>query len=356
MNYVSLNMIEKIGIVFFWLLVIGAFLYAGQFASLFHQGKSINVLVWGQVLDKEFLYDFEKETGIQINMSYFENNEELFVKLQSTDLHDYDLIMPTDWAAELLIKDGLVKKLDRNKIVVWDSLYPALCNLYFDPHNEYTIPYFWSLLGLGVNEAYWGGNKPSPTWGLVFDERIMPKRISMVEDPRALILIAALYLFGQIKQLNKDEIDEIKKLLKKQKSRVEIYTDLRPEYILASGVVPVVVCLSGDLLKMMRRFDAIDFIIPKEGAFAVIDSFAMTATTQKDDLVYSFLNYIFRSDVVKKYVDKFDFFSAVKVDVAYDDRLITLTEPTEALFKNINFFKNVISKEILNDVLLSLKS
>ena len=61
----------------------------------------------------------------------------------------------------------------------------------------------------------------------------------MVEDPRALISLAALYLFGHIEQLNSHEINEIKKLLIKQKSRVEIYTDLRSEYILASGVVPV---------------------------------------------------------------------------------------------------------------------
>src|ERR1044071_6976998 len=89
-------------------LIIG-FLSVGRVVELFERGKSINVLVWGQILDKEFLSDFENDTGIRVNMSYFENNEELFVKLKSTDLHDYDLIMPSDWAAELLIKDGLVK-------------------------------------------------------------------------------------------------------------------------------------------------------------------------------------------------------------------------------------------------------
>jgi spermidine/putrescine transport system substrate-binding protein len=127
-------------------VLIITFLFAGRFIELFEHGKSINVLVWGQILDKEFLSDFEKETGIRVNMSYFENNEELFVKLKTTDLHDYDLIMPSDWAVELLIKDDLVKKLDRTKIVAWNSLYPALCNLYFDPHNEYTI-YFLVIVG-----------------------------------------------------------------------------------------------------------------------------------------------------------------------------------------------------------------
>lgn len=344
-----------------WIVaVVGALIIAllssGRLADLFNRGKSINVLVWGQILDKEFLSDFEKETGIHVNMSYFENNEELFVKLQSTDLHDYDVIMPSDWAVEQLMQDGLIKKIDRSKINAWDNLYPALCGHYFDPKNEYSIPFYWSLFGLGVNTDYWGGKLPVATWGLIFDEKIMPKKIATVDEPRTLVLIAMLYLFGTIKEVNNDEIEAITQLLIKQKSRVEVYTDSRAEYVLASGVVPVVVSLAGDLLKVMRRFDSIDFVIPKEGGFVLIDSFAITSATKKDDLIYPFLNYLFRPDVVKQYVDKFDFFPAVKVDVEYDERFIQLAEPTEALFENINFFKNVISKDVLNEVLISLKS
>lgn len=338
--------------------LIIAFLSLGRLSELLYREKSINVLVWGQVLDKEFLSDFEHETGIRVNMSYFESNEELLAKLYSTESHDYDLIMPSDWAVELLIKDGLVKRLDRSKIAVWNELYPTLCHHYFDPYNEYTIPYFWSLMGIGINTLYWDREShPQETWGLIFDECIMPKRIGMIENARALILIAALYLFGEIRPLSNDEVHEIKKLLMKQKSHVEIYTDSRSEYILASGAVPVGVVLSGDLLKVMRRFDTIDFVIPKEGAFAVIDSFAITATSEKDDLVYLFLNYLFRPDIVEKYVDKFDFFSAVKLPVEYDyDRFARLTEPSQDLFRNIHFFKDVISKEVVNDILITLKT
>lgn len=358
MKYVqSIGLFTKICIVLFIGALIVGFVSIGRVADVLHRGKSINVLVWGQILDKEFLSDFEQETGIQVNVTYLENNQELFVKLQATPLHDYDLIMPSDWAVELLIKEGLIKKIDHEKITVWDTLYPTLCNLYFDPNNDYSIPYFWNVMGLGINRNYWEGAIPPATWGLIFDKRIMPKRIAMAEDPRALILTAAVYLFGHIKkQLSSDQIDKIKKLLIEQKSSVEIYTDSRSEYVLVSGAVPVAVTLSGDLLKIMKRFENINFIIPKEGAIAVIDSFAITAATKKDDFIYSFLNYIFRSDVVKKYVDKFDFFPAVKVDIEYDDRFEQVTKPTESLFKNVNFFKNVISKEDLNDLLITLKS
>jgi spermidine/putrescine transport system substrate-binding protein len=231
-----------------------------------------------------------------------------------------------------------------------------LCDHYFDPHNEYTIPFYWSLFGLGVDVRYWQGKSVPTTWGLIFDERIMPQRISTVEDIRELISIAALYLFGRYDQLTEDEIEQIKSLLLVQKKHVEIYSDSRPEYVLASGIVPVAVSWFGDFLKVMRQFDYLEFIAPQEGVFAVIDSFAITAATKKDDLIYPFINYLFRKDIVKKYVDKFDFFPAVNVDVEYDERFAALTVPTTELFEHINFFKNVVSKDTINDVLITLKS
>jgi spermidine/putrescine transport system substrate-binding protein len=356
MKYLSRNFVGKVGIVCFWLLAIFAFLYAGQFASFFTQKKSINVLVWGQVLDKEFLYDFEKETGIQVNMSYFETNEELFVKLQSNSNHDYDLIMPSDWAVQLMIQKDLIKKLDHSKIHIWDNLYPALRNLYFDPHNAYSLPYYWTLFGPAVDRRYWQGKEVPATWGIIFDEHIMPPRICVMEDMRELICIAALYLFGRYDQLTMQEVEQVKTLLLQQKKYVEIYTDSRPEYILASGSVQVAVSWFGDFLKMMRQFDYIDLVIPQEGIFAAIDSFVIPATSKKDDLIYPFVNYLFSKDIVQKYVDKFDFFPAVQVNVEYDERFIGLNEPTLELFSRVNFFKNVVSKETMNDVLISLKS
>jgi len=355
MKYFSINSASKVAIVCIWLLLIFVFLYAKQFISLFHQGKSINVLVWGQVLDKEFLYDFEKETGIQVNMSYFENNEELFVKLQSGFQHDYDLLMPSDWAVQVMIEKGLIKKIDRSKIHIWDNIYPALQNLYCDPGNNYSLPFYWSLFGPALDTRYWKKEKPPATWGIIFDEQIMPKRMCIVEDIRVLVCIAALYLFGRYDQLNEKEIEQIKTLLLQQKKHVAMYTDSRPEYVLASGSVSLAISWFGDFLKIMRQYDYIDFVIPSEGLFAEVASFVIPATSTKDDFIYPFINYLFRKDIAKQYVDKLDFFCAVDVDVEYDERFQQVTKPTHELISRVNFFKNVVSKDVMNDILIALK-
>src|SRR5205814_865511 len=93
--------------------------------------------------------------------------------------------------------------------------------------------------------------------------------------------VSALYLFGRYDQLNTQEIEQIKTVLLRQKKRVAMYTDSRPEYVLASGSVSLAISWFGDFLKIMRHYDYIDFIIPSEGLFAEVASFVMPATSTK---------------------------------------------------------------------------
>ncbi len=343
-------------IILMWCGVIFLFLYASQFTALFLPAdKTINVLSWAQVLDGEFLTAFEKKTGIKVNITYFEHNEELLLKLRTTPEHGYDLIMPTDYAVELFIKEGLIKKIDRSKLRFWNQLYPALLGHYHDPHNDYTIPIYWTVYGLGIDRDYFGGELPPATWGLVFDEQQVPECVSVIDEARKLVLIAAQYLFGTIEGLQKEQIDQIKQLLINQKKWIEIYADLRLEYLLASKTCPVAIVLGTDLVKVMRRFDNIDFVIPKEGGFVIIDSFAIPAQSTKNELIYQFLNYLYQPEILKQYVDKYEFFPTMH-NVEIDDYYENISIPTPELFQKVRFFKNVIPEKILNELWIAVKS
>ena len=342
-------------IVAIWSGIIFLFLYASVFKSLLFPDKVINVLSWPKILDGEFLSDFEKETGIKVNISYFESNEELLVKLRTTPMHGYDLVMPSDYIVELFIKEGLIKKIDRSKLNFWDQLYPALLGHYHDPLNNYSIPMYWTVFGLGVDRDYFGGKLPRASWDLIFDEQFAPERVSMLDGARELVSIAAQYLFGSIEGLDRSHIEQIKQLLIKQKKWVEVYTDLRPEYLLASKTCPVIIVMGTDLVKVMRRFENIHFLIPEEGSFVIIDSFVMPATSTKDALVYQFLNYLYQPEIMKQYVDKYEFFPTTQ-NVEIDDFYENISVPTPALFEKIHFYKNVIPESILNEVWIAVKA
>lgn len=335
--------------------LIGLFLYSPRLFYFLRKEKSITILAWPQVLDASYLQKFEQETGIKVYIRYFENNEELLMKLESTQGQGYDLIMPTDHLVEQLIKEGLIKKLDKAKITFWHTLHPALVGHYFDPRNEYTVPFYWGIFGLGIDKDYFKGKEVPASWSLLFDKRIAPDRVVMVDDVRELVLIAAYYLFGSIDGLTDKHIALIKQLLRRQKKWVYGYTDLRAEYLVASKTSPVVLVLSADIARVMPFFDHIDFVVPREGSFLIIDSFAFCKASEKEELVYQFLNYIYRPDVLQHYVDKFGFFPpTVNVRPTFVRRGLSM--PTDRMIRKLVFFKNVLPDQALNDVWISLKA
>lgn len=115
-------------------------------------------------------------------------------------------------------------------------------------------------------------------------------------------------LFGKKNALNNAELDQVKELLIKQKERVAMYTDLRTDYLLISGTVPIVLGISSNIYNAMRQHKNIHFLLPKEGSFIVIDVLLLPQTTQKEDLVYEFLDYLYQPEILQKYADRYNFF------------------------------------------------
>lgn len=331
-----------------------AFLQFPQFLDQFKTQKSINVLVWPNVIDFEYLKEFERNTGVAVNLSYFENYEELVVKM-SSGASDYDLIMASDYSLKLLTDEGIVKPLDHSKLLFLQEIYPILLDLEYDPKNKYSIPFSWELFGIGVDSNAFKEGMPEASWKLLFDEAVSPSRVGMLDDAREIVSIAALYLFGKKKHVLSDaDLQKIQQLLIRQKKRVVMYTDLRTDYLLVSQSAPVVLGLSSDLYHAMRKYKNIQFMIPKEGSFMILDTLMIPASTKKDDLVYDFLNYLYQPDIIKKYADRYNFFPALQGVVTDKDRYFMT--PTKSLFSRLRFFSYDIPEQALRDLWIALKS
>lgn len=341
-------------IIIFWLGALAAFLYAPALMRLLHTERSITIFTWPSILDPQYLKSFEKETGIKLYISYYESNQELFSKVQASQGTGYDIIMPSDYTVEQFVQDGLLKKIDRSRLHFYDQLNPHLLGHYFDPKNDYSLPFFWGVYGIGVNKKYFGGQMPPATWGLIFDRNLTPGSIGMTDESREAILLAAFYLFGSMDIAHDPvKIAQVKQLLFDQKKWVEAYTESRSEYLLLSQSCPLVVALSPDVYKVRADHPYVDFIIPKEGSFVFIDSIVIPATTQKDDLIYEFINYLYRPEVLDHHRSKFGFCSPVYEE---EQKMPENFCPTADQFVNLHFFKNVVPQHIVNDIWVGLMS
>ncbi len=346
----------KFLILIFWVAIFFGVLYLPILFYSLSSKESINVATWTDMLDEVMIKKFEDETGIHVNISYFDNNDELLVKIRATKGEGYDLIIPSDHTVELLKEDGLLKVLDKSKISIWDRIEPRLLGAYFDPKNEYSIPYYWGIYGIGLNRDFFDQKVLTPSWDLIFKPLPHHAKISMLDNPREAILLTALYLNGSLEHIDECTIQKIKTLLINQKKWVEAYTEFRADYLLLSTTCPVVVSTTPTMFRLMGVQKNIEFVVPQEGTFMTTDNWVIPKASIKEESVYSFINFLYKPDVINHHFNVFTFIPAT-IDLQnllknYPSILAAHISLNHKLF----YFKNILKKSTLNDIWIALKA
>ena len=109
----------------------------------------VNVYSWGEYIalgQEEDLMNvieaFEDETGIKVNYTTYDTNEELYSKLTQSNV-SYDVIVPSDYMISKMIKDDLLLELNYDNIPNYKYIDDRFKKLACDPDG---MPdYMWWL-------------------------------------------------------------------------------------------------------------------------------------------------------------------------------------------------------------------
>jgi len=350
-------LIKRLFIIFSWVALIFTILYFPNWKWISSREKTLNVFTWGDILEPSVIAQFEKETGIKINLSYYSSNEELIVKLKATEGFGYDLIIPSDYAVKALADEGLLKELDKNQLHFWKDINPLLLNHFFDSNNHFSIPFEWEVFGLGFDKDYDKKNPLASSWKMIFEPQ--GYNIAMLNDPIEVIALTAFYLYQTVGFVNNQQIEEIKNLLIRQKKWVEAYASFRGDYFIATKNCPVVVSTSSYMRRSMNQFPFIGFMIPKEGTFITIENLCIPKASSKETLTYQFINYLFRYESIEKHYQTFGFFPSLltHLDLIEKDpaiRKLVISSPED--FKTYHFIQNIVSPQTLHDMWIEIKT
>lgn len=357
----SNNFFTRSLIITFWVIIIFFILYISTIVPSKSSKDVINVFAWSGMFDLKYIAKFEEQTGIQVNFSYYESNAELLAKFRATKGRGYDLIVPSDYAVNLLREENLLAPLDKSKLDFMQKLNPILLNHYFDPNNLYSIPFEWSVFGLGIDREII--KVSNVDWSLVFEKSNIVSRIVMTNDPLVAIPIAAQYLWGSIENIDSLKLLQIKKLLQSQWSHVEAYTDFRPDYYIATKNAAVAVGSSSYFFRNMKHYKHMGFEIPISGSLVTIESFAIPIDSKKTESVYKFINFMLSDESVINSYKKFAFFPPTiniinKLDVS--DEIRNLLNDFIDNFSKFKFFKldnfmSPITEQDLQDLWVMIK-
>jgi spermidine/putrescine transport system substrate-binding protein len=199
--------------------------------------KQLNLYYWTGYVAKSTIPSFEKETGIKVTQDYYTSNEELLAKLQAGGT-GYDVIVPSDYMVEVMIKSDLLLPLDMSKI-------------------------------------------------------------GMLNDVRE-TMGAALYRLGHsVNTTDPDQLDEAEAELKKQKPLLRGYFDSysgsRP--LVLNGDLLLGHNFSGDAYDALSRNPDLDYVVPKLGATRWTDNMAIPKGAEHPDNAHKFINHILDAKV-----------------------------------------------------------
>lgn len=262
-------------------------------------GEVVNVYNWGEYIDKSILDDFEKETGIKVKYDTFVTNEDLYVKLKKGG-DAYDVIIPSDYMIERMIKEDLLQPLDKSKINTIENIDPDLMNMSYDPESKYSVPYLWGTLGIVYNKSTVKDTVDS--WDILWDENYK-NEIVMLESSRDSIGIALLRLGYSLNTKNEAELEEAKQLLIEQKPLVMAYQVDQTKDLIVGEEAELAVMYSGDAYDAVRQNENLDYAVPKEGSNLWFDSMVIPANAKNVENAHKFIEYIGKPEVAAKLAD-----------------------------------------------------
>ncbi|WP_163193854.1 ABC transporter substrate-binding protein [Clostridium thermarum] len=262
---------------------------------------TINVFNWGEYIDEDILEDFTKETGIKVNYETFATNEEMYEKVKAGTT-TYDLIVPSDYMLERMIKEDLVQEINFSNLPNFKNIDEKYKNQAHDPENKYSVPYMWGTIGIIYDKTKITDNIDS--WNALWDSKYK-NDIFMSDDMRNSIGISLKRLGYSLNSTNEEELNKATEELIKQRNDLNaVYIGDQVKDALRSGEKNIAVIYSGDAFVLKEEEpDRFEYVIPKEGTNLWFDVWAIPKTAKHKEEAEKFLNYLLDAEVNKKNVD-----------------------------------------------------
>ncbi|MBX3739173.1 MAG: spermidine/putrescine ABC transporter substrate-binding protein [Candidatus Didemnitutus sp.] len=281
-------------------LVLGAASAAALFASA---KEELNLFGWSEYVPQEVIDGFTKETGIAVNFETYASNEEMLAKLVAGGAA-YDLIQPSDYTAEVLIRQKLLAPIDADLVPNRKNLAPDFIGRAHDPKNQFTVPYMAGTVGIVVNTEVVKDDIKG------YKDVFQPKfkdRIVVLNDNREIVSWALNTLGLPVNKIDAAALDKARPVVAEWVKLIKLYDSDSPKTALLNGDVDLGVVWSGEAAILWKENKKFKYVLPAEGAHQWLDVLAIPATAPHKAAAHKFIDYILRPEVSKLISEKFPY-------------------------------------------------
>lgn len=263
----------------------------------FAADRIVNVYAWTGEIPDFLIKQFEKESGIKVNFSTYENNEIMYAKIRAVKNSGYDVIMPSSYFVDRMRRQSILLPLDKNKLPNLKNLSPDFSHPLYDPEEKYCVPFIWGVTGIFYNNQYFPAQtikKWSDLWQPRFKNQLL-----MLDDTREVFSMTLLSLGYSPNDRDPKHIKQAYLKLKTLIQNIKVFSTETVVSILIDEDATVGMAWNGDAFKAAQENPHVQFMFPQDGFVIWVDNFSIPYNAPHPNEAYEFINFMLRPDIAK---------------------------------------------------------
>ena len=326
------------------------------------RNKILKIYNWADYIDEDVLNNFPKwykeQTGEDIKVIYqvFDINEIMLTKIERGH-EDFDLVCPSEYIIERMLKKDLLLPIDRNFGKTPDyinNISPYIkkqLNKLSQPGRvatNYVVAYMWGTTGLLYNENFISREEVM-TWDCLWNPEYKGK-ILMKDSYRDAYGTAIIYAHANklaegkvsVEQLMNDNSPEAialaEKYLKLMKPNIAGWEADFGKEMMTKNKAWMNLTWSGDAVWAMEEAAAVGvnlgYEVPQEGSNIWYDGWVIPKYACNVKAASYFIDYICQPDIALKNMDAIGYVSAVATPEILEAKIDT----TITQYSNLSYF------------------
>ncbi|RHJ90658.1 ABC transporter substrate-binding protein [Parabacteroides bouchesdurhonensis] len=326
------------------------------------RSRILKIYNWADYIDESVLDDFPKwykeQTGEDVRIIYqvFDINEIMLTKIERGH-EDFDLVCPSEYIIERMLKKNLLLPIDRNfgKTPDYINNVSPYIREQLDKLSQpgrkatdYVVAYMWGTAGLLYNKKFMS-REEAMSWDCLWNPDYKGK-ILMKDSYRDAYGTAIIYAHAKqladgtitVEELMNDNSPEAialaEKYLKQMKPNIAGWEADFGKEMMTKNKAWLNLTWSGDAVWAMEEADAVgvdlDYEVPLEGSNIWYDGWVIPKYAHNVKAASYFIDYICRPDIALKNMDANGYVSAVATSEILEAKIDT----TITQYSDLSYF------------------
>ena len=258
-----------------------------------HAEGELHIFSWPDYISPKVIEKFARTYAVEVTVDDHETHQQLIDTVRAGDA-GYDIVVPSDWAVQLLIEEGLLAETKPNQMTNFKNVDPRWVDVFWDPGRNYSAPFLWGAGGLIVDTAVYTGEPD--TLRLIFDPPPeLHGRIDVVPESNDMINAALRYLGKPRCNNDTGDLAAVADLLMKAKPHWRSITYGNEG--IASRDTAVAYYWSPGALWARRQRPTLAFALPREGSSRWMDNVVVPKDAPDLENAKLFQNFIMDPEI-----------------------------------------------------------